>query len=223
MKAECFTLGFCVSIAQRSGRISSIVAYRKQSDKKTKKGGMYEMNARDLGYIAVSTAFLSVSAWVAVPVGGIPITLQILVLCLSAVLLGAKRGTLATLAYLLLGLVGVPVFAGFTGGVGVLLSPTGGYLVGFLPLSLLVGLAGEKLLERKNGKLLLGLYMGAGVSLCYATGTVWFVVLMAQNSTRVGLWSALLTCTLPYLPFDVVKIFIAVLSTQKLRKIIKIK
>ena len=223
MKAECFTLGFCVSVALCSKDVSRFDRHDNKGNKNKKKGGMYEMNARDLGYIAVSTAFLSVSAWVAVPVGGIPITLQTLVLCLSASLLGAKRGMLATLAYLLLGLVGVPVFAGFTGGVGVLLSPTGGYLVGFLPLSLWVGLAGEKLLERENGKLLLGLCMGGGVLLCYATGTVWFVVLMAQNSARVGLWSALLTCVLPYLPFDIVKIFIAVLSTQKLRKIINIK
>ena len=138
---------------------------------------MYEMNARDLGYMAVSAAFLCVSAWVAIPVGGVPVTLQILVLCLAAGLLGWKRAVLTVLAYLLLGCIGAPVFAGFTGGVGVLLSPTGGYLIGFLPLALLAGLAGDKLADRRGVKarILLGLFMGLGVVLCYLLGTVWFI------------------------------------------------
>jgi biotin transport system substrate-specific component len=181
------------------------------------------MNARNLGYIAVSTALLCVSAWVAIPLGGIPFTLQTLVLCLSAGLLGAKRGILAVLAYLLLGCIGVPVFAGFMGGIGVLLSPTGGYLVGFLPLSLIVGLAGEKHADKEKLRVLLGTVMGLGVVVCYALGTVWFVLLTAQESTSVGFWSALVTCVLPYIPFDAVKIVFAVVLTEKLRKFIKIK
>ena len=189
------------------------------------RGGRYEMNARDLGYIAVSTALLCVSAWVAISVGGVPFTLQTLVLCLTAGLLGCKRAALATLAYLLLGFIGVPVFSGFTGGVGVLLSPTGGYLIGFLPLALLAGVAGDKLADKKGVKsgVCFGLCMGLGVLLCYALGTVWFVVISAQNSGAVGFWSALALCVLPYIPFDGVKIVFAVFLTAKLRKFIKIK
>lgn len=108
------------------------------------------MNARDLGYIALSAALLSVSAWVAFPVGGVPITLQTLVLCLTSGLLGAKRGGVTALVYLLLGSIGVPVFAGFTGGISVLLSPTGGYLVGFIPLALVSGGAGDRFADRKG-------------------------------------------------------------------------
>lgn len=183
------------------------------------------MNARDLGYIAVSTAFLCVSAWVAIPVGGVPVTLQILVLCLMAGLLGWKRTVLTTLAYLLLGFIGVPVFAGFTGGVGVLLSPTGGYLIGFLPLALLAGLAGDKLADRRGvqARIWLGLFMGLGVLVCYAVGTVWFMLLSAQNTETVGFFAALTLCVLPYIPLDCVKIVLAVFLTAKLRKFIKIK
>ena len=181
------------------------------------------MNARDVGYIAVSTALLCVSAWAAIPLGGIPFTLQTLVLCLSAGLLGTKRGTLAVLAYLLLGFIGAPVFAGFMGGVSVLLSPTGGYLVGFFPLSLVVGLAGERLVGKEKSRVLLAAVMGLGVVACYALGTVWFVLLTAQDSVSVGFWSALVTCVLPYIPFDAVKIVFAVFLIEKLRKIIKIK
>ena len=181
------------------------------------------MNARDLGYIAVSTALLSVSAWMAIPLGGVPITVQILVLCLTAGLLGAKRAVLATLAYLLLGFIGVPVFAGFSGGVRVLLSPTGGYLVGFLPLSFLVGLMGERAAKKKRAALWLGVFMGVGVLSCYVFGTVWFVLISAQESVTVGLWSALTLCVFPYIPLDAVKIFFAVLLVEKLRKIINMK
>ena len=185
---------------------------------------MYAMNARDLGYIAVSTAFLCVSAWLSIPFGGIPFTLQIFVLCVFSGLLGCKRAALATLAYLLLGVIGIPVFAGFMGGVGVLLSPTGGYLVGFLPCSILVGLAGSKWLSKEGwkAKLWLGAFMGLGVVCCYTVGTIWFVILTAQESVSVGVWSALMTCVFPYLPLDIVKILFAVLLTVKLRKFIKI-
>jgi biotin transport system substrate-specific component len=181
------------------------------------------MKARDLGYIAVSTAILSVSAWVAIPIGGVPFTLQTLVLCLTAGLLGWKRGVLSVLAYLLLGFIGVPVFAGFTGGAGVLLSPTGGYLIGFLPLALLSGFLVDTEKKGTKGGVLLGLFMGLGVLLCYAFGTIWFIVLSAQESVNVGLWSALTLCVLPYIPLDAVKIILAVFLTKKLRKFIKIR
>lgn len=183
------------------------------------------MNTRNLGYIAVSTALLSVSAWVAIPIGGIPFTLQILVLCLTAGLLGWKGALLSTLAYLLLGFIGIPVFAGFTGGVGVLLSPTGGYLVGFLPLAFVSGIAGDKLAEKKGikSRVFLGLFMGLGVLLCYALGTAWFIVLSAQESVKVGFFSALTLCVLPYIPLDAIKVSFAVFLTAKLQKHLKTK
>ena len=182
------------------------------------------MNARDLGYIAVSTAFLCVSAWLSFSLGGIPFTMQIFVLCALSCLLGWKRGALSTLAYLLLGVVGVPVFAGFTGGVGVLLSPTGGYLVGFLPCAVVVGLFGGKWLSKEGlkAKLCLGAGMLLGVLCCYTLGTAWFVVLTAQESVSVGVGSALIACVLPYLPLDIVKILFAVIVAGKLRRLVKI-
>ena len=183
------------------------------------------MNARDLSYIAVSTAFLCVSAWVAIPIAGIPFTLQTLVLCLTAGLLGWKRATIATLAYLFLGVIGVPVFSGFLGGVSVLLSHTGGYLVGFVPLAAIVGVAGDKLADKNGvkGKVCLGLCMGLGILVCYILGTVWFVTVAAQNSETVGLWTALTLCVFPYIVFDAFKVILAVFLTGKLRKFIKIK
>ncbi len=181
------------------------------------------MHARDLGYIALSTALLAISAWVAIPLGGIPITLQTLVLCLLAGLLGGKRAALSVVAYVLLGSVGAPVFAGFSGGLGVLLSPTGGYLVGFLPFVLLVGFTADATANVSSwkGKFLLLAAAGLGLLLCYAIGTVWFVLVTAQESAKIGFLAALTTCVLPYLPIDAVKIILAVFLIGKLRKYVK--
>ena len=107
------------------------------------------MNARDLSYIAVSTALIVVSAWIAVPFGEVPITMQTAVICLIAGLLGTKRAAFAVAAYILLGAVGVPVFAGFTGGLARLIAPMGGYIVGFLPLAIVVGLVADRTKNKK--------------------------------------------------------------------------
>ena len=180
------------------------------------------MNARDLVYIATFSALISVSAWLAFPLGGIPITLQTLVICLTAALLGWKRAVLSVLAYLALGGIGVPVFAGFTGGVAKLLSPTGGYLFGFLLTALCIGLASEYLggKKSKHNSVQLGAFMLLGILLCYVVGTVWFA-LVATDGGVVGLWGALAVCVLPYLPFDCIKVVFAVFLSNRLRKYIK--
>ena len=174
------------------------------------------MKTKDLGYIALSAALLTVSAWIAVPIGTIPITLQTATLFLVAGLLGLKRAVLATLAYILLGGIGVPVFAGFLGGFSVLLSPTGGYIVGFLAISLIVGWYTEK----KRGEKAWGLAMAMffALLLCYAFGTVWF---MAVLGTDTGFFGAIAFCVLPYLPFDILKLILSLFLLQKLKKIIK--
>lgn len=181
------------------------------------------MKARDLGYTAVSVALLCVSAWVSVPVAGVPFTLQIAMLCLIAALLGAKRATLAVTAYILLGLVGVPVFASLRGGAGKLFEPTGGYIVGFLPLTIVIGWYSDVTRDEKGVKAdaCLAAVMGIGLLLCYVLGTVWFVFLSAKNSVQVGVLAALTVCVLPYIPLDIAKIFLAVWLTRKLSKFVK--
>ena len=180
------------------------------------------MNARDLSYIAVSTALIVVSAWLAVPFGEVPITMQTAVICLIAGLLGTKRAAFAVTAYIFLGAVGVPVFAGFTGGVARLIAPMGGYIVGFLPLAIVVGLVADRTKKmEKRGGVYLAAAMALGTLLCYALGTAWFVVVTAQNGSGVGVWTALSLCVFPYLPFDIAKIVLAVFLTLKLNRFIK--
>ena len=85
----------------------------------------------DLAYIAIFAVVMAVCSWISIPMT-VPFTLQTFGVFMAVGVLGGKRGTLAVLVYILLGVVGVPVFAGFSGGIGVLLNTTGGYIVGFL-------------------------------------------------------------------------------------------
>ena len=172
----------------------------------------------DLVYIGLSAAIIAVCSWISVPVGTIPVTLQTMGVCITAGLFGAKRGTLATLVYLLLGAVGVPVFSGFKGGIGVLFGATGGYLIGFIFTALLVGIVSDK----TNGKLWKVIAaMAAGILICYAFGTVWFAVVYSRGGDPKSLGTILSLCVVPFLLPDAVKIVIASVLTNRLRKFIK--
>ncbi len=144
-----------------------------------------------------------------IPVSPVPISFTNLVIYLSVYVLGMKHGTVSCVVYLLLGLVGLPVFSGFSGGVGKIAGPTGGYLIGFLFLALIAGF----FIEYFQGKLIfavIGLIMGTAV--CYLFGTIWL-------SAQMGLdfIAGLGVGVIPYLPGDAIKIVIACVVGPKLR------
>ena len=139
---------------------------------------------------------------------------------LAVGLLGGKRGTLAVLVYLLLGAVGIPVFAGFNGGLGYMLGSTGGYIVGFL-LSALTMWGFEAALGRKTWVLAVSMVLGLAV--CYAFGTAWFMVVYARNSGAIGLMTALGWCVIPYIVPDLVKIALALLLQKLLSAAIRLR
>lgn len=179
---------------------------------------MKEKNAttKDICVSAVAVALICVCSWIAVPIGGVPITLQSLAVFLTAVLLGAKRSFFAVTAYLLLGFIGVPVFAGFTGGAAKLLSPTGGYLLAFLLLTPLIAL----FFQRKKLKFwrLVAIFSAATLFL-HLLGMLWLVFLV-QNTSVTGWWSAWTVCVLPCVVPDICKIFLgAFLAVQLQGKI----
>ena len=184
--------------------------------KKDKNGrGRYAVSAKELCYIAVSTTLLAVCSWVCVPVAAIPVTLQTLALFFIVGVLGTRRATFAVLVYLALGFFGVPVFSLFTGGIHTLFSPTGGFLIGFLVATPVMGLLYKGKLWQKAVALAIGM-------LVYnAFAVVWFCVLYTGFSAG-GVWTAILTCFLPYLPFDVIKTVIALLLAEQLKRKIKI-
>ena len=180
---------------------------------------MSRFRAKDIAYIAVFTALIAVGAWIAIPTPvRIDFTLQTLGVFLAIGILGGRRGTLAVTAYLLLGAVGAPVFSGFAGGLSALVSPSGGYLIGFFFTALFMWSV-EKITGDKTWKLGLAMVMGAVIY--YAFGTVWFMVVYPMGGESVGLWTALSWCVIPYIPFDLAKIALALGLTSRLRRHVK--
>lgn len=172
--------------------------------------------ARDIAYIAVFTALIAVGAWIAIPTPvRIDFTLQTLGVFLAVGVLGGRRGTLAVAAYLLLGAVGAPVFSGFSGGLSALVSPSGGYLIGFFFTALFMW-GVEKAVGEKLWKLALSMALGAVIY--YAFGTAWFMVVYPMGGEGVSLWTALSWCVIPYIPFDAIKIALAMALTAMLRR-----
>ena len=172
----------------------------------------------DMVYIALFAVLIAICSWISIP-ATVPFTLQTFGIFVAVGTLGGKRGSLSVLIYLLLGAIGIPVFAGFQGGLGIVLGNTGGYIIGFL-LSALFMRRMEKILGKKTW--VLALSMVLGLLICYAFGTVWFMLVYAKNVGEIGLWTALGWCVFPFIIPDLVKIALALLICKRLAKVIKI-
>ena len=168
----------------------------------------------DMVYIAIFAVLMAICSWISIPMT-VPFTLQTFGVFISVGILGGKRGTVAVLVYILLGAIGVPVFAGFSGGFGVLLNTTGGYIIGFL-FSALVMWGIEKVFGRKQVMQILSMLVGLIV--CYAIGTAWFMVVYSRANGAVGLGTVLGWCVIPFIIPDLVKIALAFVLSARLRQ-----
>lgn len=184
-------------------------------------------SVRELAYAALFTALTAVCAWISVPFGQIAFTMQTFAIFLACGLLPTKTALLSVFAYIILGAAGVPVFSGFRGGAGVLLGVTGGYIVGFLFSVLttgpLVSLCEKRGLKGFARYALEAAAMLAGLFVCYAFGTAWFMLVYASGAEKsISLAFALSTCVVPYIAPDILKIALAILLTERLKKHIKL-
>lgn len=168
----------------------------------------------DIVYIAVFTVLMAICSWISIPLT-VPVTLQTFGVFMAVNVLGGKRGTMAVLVYILLGAVGIPVFAGFTSGIGVILGSTGGYIVGFLVSALVMWLI-EKYFGRKPVVQIVSMVLGLVV--CYAFGTAWFMVVYARTAGAVELMTVLGWCVIPFVIPDLVKIALAFVVSGRIRK-----
>ena len=172
---------------------------------------------RQLCFAAACVALLTVCSWVSIPVFSVPFTLQTFAVFFTIGLLGTKWGFWAILAYVGLGALGVPVFSGMTGGIGRLAGVTGGYILGFLAAC---PISGPLLKAAKDKPLAQFGAMLAGLVVCYAVGTVWFVF-VAGNTSVAGLGAALMACVVPFVPADAVKLALAVVLLARLRPLLR--
>ena len=158
------------------------------------------MKVKDMTLTAVMAALICVAGPLTVAVGPVPLSLATFAVYLAGAILGKKRGTIAAGLYLVIGIIGVPVFSGFSGGFQKLAGVTGGYLVGYLPCAFLAGLGAERA-EKEGRKWVLPAMTVLGTIILYIVGTAWFMI-----QTKNTLGAALGLCVLPFLPGDAVKI-----------------
>ncbi len=173
---------------------------------------------KDITYIALMIGVISICSWISIPTV-VPFTLQTFAVFASVLLLGGKRGTVAIIAYILLGLAGAPVFSNMTGGIAGLAGLTGGYIIGFVFVGLIYWLF-ESLLPKKLWWQITALVLGLIV--CYAFGTAWFIVVYGQKFGAISLASALTMCVIPFIPVDLVKLAAAVLLTKAVERRIQL-
>lgn len=162
--------------------------------------------------IGLMTALICILSPFSIPLGfsPVPVTLSTLAIYLTVMVLGAKKGTISCLLYLLLGMIGLPVFSGFMGGVHRVLGPTGGYLIGYLFMAFISGWFMGKWFPKWYmcfwGMLL-------GTSVCYLFGTVWLSIQM-----NISFINGLYLGVIPYIPVDILKMFLALFIGIPLKK-----
>ena len=171
----------------------------------------------DLAYIAVCAALIAVCSWISIP-ATVPFTLQTFAVFAVLGILGGKRGTVAVCIYILLGAIGIPVFAGFTGGIGILLGTTGGYIVGFIFMGLIYWFAESHFGDRLFVRILA---MVVGLLVCYAFGTAWFLLVYTRNSGAIAVGTALSWCVFPFLLPDFAKMALAVTLSGRVKKFVQ--
>lgn len=163
------------------------------------------MAVRNMTRCALFAALMAVCAWIAIPVGQMAVSMQSFAVLLALGTLGGKRGMAAIAVYLALGAVGLPVFTGFRGGIGVLLGPTGGYLWGFLAAGIVYWLLEKRLPQWGNFAL--------GMAVCYGCGSTWYLLAFGGD-----FWAVTAMCVLPYLLPDAAKLAAALLMSRKLKR-----
>ena len=173
----------------------------------------------DLVYMALGAVLITICSWISIPTT-VPFTMQTFAVFFVLLTLGGKRGTVAILVYVLLGAVGVPVFAQFSSGIGILLGNTVGYIVGFIFMGLaywmIIGLLGKKIWAE-----ILALVIGLVV--CYSFGTAWFMFVYAQANGAVGIATVLAWCVIPFVIPDLIKLGLAVTLARRLSPVLKLQ
>lgn len=171
----------------------------------------------DLVLIAAGAALITICSWISIPTA-VPFTLQTFAVFASLLILGGERGTMSSVIYVIMGAVGIPVFSGFKGGVGVLFGKTGGYILGFILTGLIYMLA-TKLFGEKHLVEIIALI--AGLAVCYAFGTLWFQFIYMRETGSIGILSVLSLCVFPFIIPDMIKLALAFAISRRVRPLIR--
>ena len=176
------------------------------------------MNTKKLTGIAACVALMAVCSWISIPFA-IPFTMQTFAVFVTIGLLGGRSATVAIGIYILMGAVGLPVFAGFSGGVGILFGNTGGSIIGFLFSALTMWLT-EPIWKKNTGRFML--FEGLGMLVCYFFGTLWFMFLYTSNVGFGGFISVMSMCVVPFIIPDAAKLVLAAVISRRVAKLLKL-
>ena len=167
------------------------------------------LSVRDICSIGIFTAVITVCAQLSIPMPyGVPLTLQTFAIPLAGVILGAKKGAISTLIYILLGAAGIPVFAGFTGGLGIVIGPTGGFIFSFPLMAITAGVG-----ESKSNRVWLVFWLVLGTALNYLCGMFFFSLVMSSS-----LKTAFAVCVLPFIPTGIIKIALVAVCGRMIKR-----
>ena len=170
---------------------------------------------KGLVYAALFGALTATGAFIVIPLPPVPITAQTFFLNASAILLGGQLGALSQFIYVMLGVVGIPVFAGGTAGLGVIFGPTGGYLLGFIIAAFVIGMINRM---KKSAGIFWNIFsMLIGMLIIYLLGS-----LQLSLVAKMSFQKALTIGVLPFIPGDVIKILLAAIISSRLKGHIKI-
>lgn len=170
------------------------------------------LTTRNICLIALFSALTSAGAYISIPMIPVPATFQTFFVVISGMLLGAQNGALSQIIYLLVGILGVPVFANFSGGLGVVFGPTGGYLLGFIAASYLIGTLNASF--KPKGILNYFLIMFTGMLLIYILGVIQLMLVTGMNFVK-----SIILGVLPFIPGDILKVITAAFVYDKINRI----
>lgn len=174
---------------------------------------MSKINIRQMTLVSLFAALTAVGAFISIPIYPVPLTLQTLFTLLAAMTLGSVMGASSQIIYVLLGVVGLPVFAGFKAGIGILFGPTGGFLFGFIISAYVIG----KIIELKKEKNIFYYFLAGllGTVIIYIIG-----ITQLSLVTSIGAKKAITVGMFPFVPGDILKIIAASFIASKLKLVI---
>ncbi|HEY8805492.1 MAG TPA: biotin transporter BioY [Clostridium sp.] len=172
-----------------------------------------KLSTRDLIITALFTALTAVGGFISIPLGPVPLTLQTLFVILSGLILGAKLGALSQITYIILGLIGLPVFSGGTGGLTSIVSPTFGFLLSFIVSAYVIGKLTEK--NKSLSKIIYSVILGTIA--IYIIGVPYFYFIFTNYLGKsINFYAALKYACIPFIPGDLIKAVIAIILAKKL-------
>ena len=175
---------------------------------------MERIKLNEMIKISMMTVVIIICAWITIPFA-VPFTMQTFGIFLTLMLLGGKNGTVSIVIYILLGMIGLPVFSGFNSGIGCMMGPTGGYIAGFV----LCGLIYWMITVKAEKTAVRYIALAIGLLICYTVGTMWLIY-VGTGAETMRFMQAFTVCVLPYIPFDILKLFLAGYIAKRLKRYI---